>query len=192
MRNLVVTGLDFESEHLEIVDDQASQRLRLIDRRQIEIATLVVRIQRRSALFVYLKEEELRFATGHHRVAKLGRLLNLPLQGETRTTREWRVVRVVDVADQASDTATLIVVGKNPKGCEIRLEEHVALFDAYETLDGRTVKEDVPGESLRELTLGNLHVLVDTSDIGELQSQGIHLEPLGKPEDVLSCGALGG
>ncbi len=119
-------------------------------------------------------------------------MLNLPLQGETRTTREWRVVRVVDVADQASDTATLIVVGKNPKGCEIRLEEHVALFDAYETLDGRTVKEDVPGESLRELTLGNLHVLVDTSDIGELQSQGIHLEPLGKPEDVLSCGALGG
>ncbi len=114
---------------------QAAQRLGPIHRCEIEIAALIVRVERRAAVLVELEQEELRLTTRHHRIPQLRGLLHLALQGESRTSGKRRLVSVVDITDQPGNPTTLVVVREDPERFEFGFEEHVALLDPNKPLN---------------------------------------------------------
>jgi hypothetical protein len=101
-----------------------------------------------------------------------------------------RPVGHVDVADETADARVRIAPREDPKGREIGREQHVALLDPHEPFDARAVEHDVAGERLLELRRGDLDVLVDAEDVGELESQEADVVLPGDLEDVLRGGAL--
>ena len=147
-----------------------------------------MRLGGRISLWIDLKDKKLRLDPRHHFVPELLGLRDLALQGLTGTSGEGRSVGVVDVADHPRDLPALVVVGQDPERLDVRLEHHVRLFDANEPLDRGAVEHDVALERLLELALGDLDVLVDAQDVGELQAQERHALFLGELEDI----ALGG
>ena len=72
--------------------------------------------------------------------------------------------------------------------CEIRLEQHVRLLDPDKSLDRGAVEHDLAVQGLLELAAGNLDVLVDAEDVGELESQEIDAEALSQLQNVLLAG----
>ena len=86
--DLVMPGLHFESHRDEIFHDKPADFLRAVDRRLIEIAAAVVRLGRRLALGVELKNEELGLHAGHHFVPESLGFGDLPFQRLARAARE--------------------------------------------------------------------------------------------------------
>jgi len=95
----------------------------------------------------------------------------------------------MDIAEEPSHPAALVVVGQQPERGEIRLEQHVRLLDPDEALDGRPIEHDLAVERLVELDVGHLDVLVHAEDVGKLEPEEVHAELLGQLLDVPLAGA---
>ena len=102
---------------------------------------------------------------------------------------ERLLVRGVDVAEQPGYPAAFVVVGEDPEGVQIRLEEHVRFLDPDEALDRGAIEHDLPVQRLLELAARHLDVLVDAQDVGELKPDEIDAEPTGQLQDVILAGA---
>src|SRR5205814_2778847 len=91
----------------------------------------------------------------------------------------------VDVADHPRD---LFAGGSGPRedaeGREVGPQVHVRLLDADESLDRRAVEHDLAVERVLELAVGNLDVLDRAEDVGELETEELHLLALGALEDL--------
>ncbi len=108
-----------------------------------------------------------------------------PFEGAARAAGEGLAVRGGDVADQPADLALAGLPGKDLEGVEIGHQEHVRFLDAGKTLDGRAVEHDLAVEGLLELALGDLDVLDDAVDVGELEPHEVDLLFFGSGEDAL-------
>ena len=71
------------------------------------------------------------------------------------------------------------------EGREIGTQIHVRLLDAHEAFDRRAVEHDLAVERLAELAVGDLDVLDDAEDVGELQAEELDALLLGTLEDRL-------
>jgi hypothetical protein len=174
--DLVVSRLDVEAHGLECQDDLAAHVLALVHRRQVEIASGVVRLGRRRAVLA-LKQEKLRLGPRVHHVALLGSQGDHPLQRRSRTALERLAIRTMDVADHPRDLlAPRVAPRENRERIEVRTQVHVRLFDPNEALDRRPVEHDFAVQRIVELAVGDLDVLDRPEDVCELQPQ--ELDPL--------------
>jgi hypothetical protein len=69
------------------------------------------------------------------------------------------------------------------EGRQVGTEIHVRLLDADEAFDRGAVEHDFAVQRVRELTIGDLDVLDGPEDVGELETQELHLLLLGTFED---------
>ena len=185
--DFVMPRLDLEPHRHQVLDDQPSDLLRPVHRRQVEVAAAVVRLGGGVPFGVELENEELGLDPRHHFEAEALGPRDLPFQRLARAPGERGPVGVVDVADHAGDLSPLVVVRKDAEGAEVGLQHHVRFLDTHEALDRGAVEHHVPVERLLELARGDLDVLVDAEDVGELQAQERHALFLGEVEDVALC-----
>ena len=75
--------------------------------------------------------------------------------------------------------------GEDLEGREVGTQIHVRLLDADEAFDRRAVEHDLAVERLGELAVGDLDVLDDAEDVGELQAQKLDALLLGTLQDRL-------
>ena len=103
-----------------------------------------------------------------------------------RAAGEGAAVGVGDVADQPADAGA---VGVGPRedleGRQVGTQIHVRLFDADEAFDRRAVEHDLAVERVGELAVGDLDVLDDAEDVGELKAQELDAFLLGPLQDLL-------
>ena len=183
--------LDLEAHRLEREHDLPPDVLAEIDGREIEVAGGVVGLGGGLAV-TRLEQEELGLGAGVHREAGLGRPGDRALERLPRAAGERGAVRVVDVADQARPMRSPVfwVQGRMRNVERSGREVHVRLLDAHEPLDRRAVEHDAAVERRGELAVGNLDVLDDPEDVGELQPQELDVHAVGQLEDLRSL--LGG
>ena len=186
-RHLVVRRLHLEAHRLQHDHDVAPALLPLVHRGEVEIAADVVGLEQRVAVGVLLEEEELGLRAGHHGVAQLLGLLDLPLERHARAARERRAVRQVDVADHAGDLGAVRVGPRiDPEGLVVGRQQHVRLLDAGEPLDRRAVEHDLAVQRLLELAARDLDVLDDSHDVRELQTHEADALFIGRLQDLVS------
>ena len=184
-RDLVMRGFDVHAHLLERDDDFAADVFTEIDRREIEVAGRVVRLGGGLAVAAQ-EQEELGFRPRHHREAALGGEGDDVLQRGARAAGEGAAVGIGDVADQAADARAVGVgPGEDLEGRQVGTEIHVRLFDSDEAFDRRAVEHDVAVERFGELAVGDLDVLDDAEDVGELKAQELDALLLGPFEDLL-------
>ncbi len=188
-RHFVMGRLHLEAHFDQLLHNDSPDLLAPVERTQVEVGGRIVGDGGRRSVRRLLEHEELGFAAGHHGKAELPRPFDLTLEGGAGTAGKGLLVRGEDVAEQPGHPAALIIVGKDPEGVEIRLEQHVGLLDPDESLDRGAVEHDLAVQGLLELAAGHLDVLVHAQDVGELQPQKIHAEALGQLEDVVLSGA---
>src|SRR5450759_3555026 len=166
-----LTPVDLEAHRLERDDAVAAGLLATVDRGEVEVAALVVRVDDRIAVRVPHEEEELGLRPGHERVAHGLRLLHLALQGLARTAREGLAIGRDDVADDAGDLSVRVRPREDAERVEIRHEAHVGFLDAREALDRRPVELDLAVERFLKLRARDFDVLDDPEDVRKLQTQ---------------------
>src|SRR5690606_6794013 len=74
---------------------------------------------------------------------------------------------------------------KHGEGVVVGPQVHVRLLDAGEALDGGAVEHDVAVQGLFQLPDGNLYVLEDSQNVGELQADELDAVLFCQLEDVL-------
>ena len=164
----VVRRFDFEAHVFEREADFVAAVLAAVGRAQLKIAAHVVGLDGRFAVFVQPEEEE--FALGAHvdRVAHVGRFLDRAAQNIARITLQRCAVGAVDVADQPGGLA-LFAPRQNRERIEIRVQTHVALFNAHKAVDGGAVKAAAVVQRLLQLAGCDGHAFEHAEDVGELQ-----------------------
>ena len=185
VRHFMVRGLDLEAHPLQDIHDRAPRVLAEVHRRKVEVAADVVRVRARTAVDRPFEHEELRFHSRVHREPELLRPCDLTLERRAWIASEGRAIRRVDVADDARHLGLPALPREDLEGREIGREQHVRFLDAHESFDRRAVEHDVPVERLLELRRGDLDVLVDPEDVGELQPKEAHVVRASEFEDLL-------
>ena len=106
------------------------------------------------------------------------------LERRSRAPLERLAIRSVDVADHPGDLlASGVAPGKHSEGGQVGTEIHVRLLDADEAFDRGAVEHDFAVQRVAKLTIGDLDVLDGPEDVGELETQELHLLLLGAFED---------
>ena len=186
--HFVVCGLDLESHGLEVVHDHPPGLLAQVHRREVEVAARIVRDGRRAAFRVTLKQEELGLHSRVHHEAHFRRAGRHALQAQPRVAGERRPVRLVHVADQASDPGIRVPPREHAERLEVGLEEHVALLDAHEALDRGAVEQDLAVERLAKLTGRDLDVLGVAQDVREREAEKADVERATQFENAVGVG----
>ena len=163
---------------------------------QVEVAGLVVRQRldlRQAVLFMVeaisrpaAEHEKLQLRSGHIPKAHVLGTLELAPQHTTRVASEGLAVGCVHVADHFGGGPVRIAFpGDDAEGIEVRIEEHVALVDAREAFDARTVEPQAVVDRVAKLVEGDMDVLNNAHDVGELQTDESHVGRRGLLEHAL-------
>ena len=167
----MVCGLDGNAHLLEGNDDLAADVFTQVNGREVEVAGAIVGLGGGAAIAAQ-EQEELDLGSRHHREAAVRSLGNDVLERGARAAGERAAVGIGNVADQPADPRAVgIGPRKHLEGRQVWPQVHVRLFNADEAFDRRAVKHDLAVERFGKLAVGDLDVLDDAENVGELQAQ---------------------
>ena len=169
-RDLVVRDLNVEAQLHERVFDGATDVLALVDRTDIEVPGLIVRIDGWRAVSSTIEDEELSLGANVHREAHLLGLCDLALQGTAGVASERRAVGLEHVADDARHVARIATEPwQDRERADVGAEVHVGLLNTLVPTDRRAVEHHLVVECLAEFLDRNRNVFQVPIQLGELQ-----------------------
>jgi len=98
-----------------------------------------------------VEKEKLCFRAHIHGIAHLAGRPDSPAQNVAGVPLERSAVRIVNVANQPGHRAVPGLPGKDHECRRVGPKVHVGLFNAHKTLNGRTVKHQLPIQGLIQL-----------------------------------------
>ena len=183
---LVVGGLDLKVHSLQRHTDLPPGGFAVIQRAQIEVASLIVGLGGGLSLVIGLEQEKLCFRPHVESLkAHISGLLDGPLQNIAGIPGKRRPVGVVHVTDQPGHLFVQRPPGKDAEGLQIRIKILVGLIDTDKALDGGAVKHTLIVYRLLNLGGGNGHVFQLAENIRKLEANKFDILLPDHTDDIL-------